>query len=65
VITAAPIADVAAVDLRLSRYLGASEDIWLGLQAANDLVLRRDELGSEPLIELRQLAREPLLAPSR
>src|SRR5262245_58739343 len=35
----------ADTDLRLSRYFGTSEGIWLGLQAAHDLEKRRLELG--------------------
>ena len=43
----------ADTDLRLSRYFGTSEGIWLGLQAAYDLERRRDELGDRLEREVR------------
>ena len=46
----------ADTDLRLSRYFGISEGIWLGLQAAYDLEKRRLELGDRLTREVRVFA---------
>ena len=46
----------ADTDLRLARYFGISEGIWLGLQAAFDLEKRRLELGDRLGREVRVFA---------
>jgi addiction module HigA family antidote len=46
----------ADTDLRLARYFGMSEGIWLGLQAAFDLEKRRLELGDRLEREVRHHA---------
>ena len=46
----------ADTDLRLARYFGISEGIWLGLQAAFDLEKRRLELGDRLTREVRVFA---------
>jgi antitoxin HigA-1 len=46
----------ADTDLRLARYFGVSEGIWLGLQAAFDLEKRRLELGDRLAREVRVYA---------
>ena len=46
----------ADTDLRLARYFGTSEGIWLGLQAAHDLERRRLELGDRLEREVRHHA---------
>ncbi len=46
----------ADTDLRLARYFGMSEGIWLGLQAAHDLEKRRLELGDRLEREVRRRA---------
>jgi addiction module HigA family antidote len=43
----------ADTDLRLARYFGISDGIWLGLQAAYDLEKRRLELGDRLTREVR------------
>ena len=43
----------ADTDLRLARYFGTSEGIWLGLQATHDLEKRRIELGDRLEREVR------------
>jgi addiction module HigA family antidote len=37
----------ADTDLRLSRYWGISDGVWLGLQADHDLMARRRQLGGD------------------
>lgn len=46
----------ADTDLRLARYFGVSEGIWLGLQAAYDLEKRRLELGDRLQREVKHHA---------
>ena len=46
----------ADTDLRLARYFGISEGIWLGLQAAYELEKRRLELGDRLTREVRVFA---------
>jgi|SRR5687768_4957293 len=46
----------ADTDLRLARYFGVSEGIWLGLQAAFELEKRRLELGDRLTREVRIFA---------
>src|SRR5687768_4877683 len=46
----------ADTDLRLARYFGISEGIWLGLQAAFELEKRRLELGDRLTREVRIFA---------
>ena len=49
----------ADTDLRLARYFGLSEGLWLGLQAAYDLEKRRLELGGRLLREVRHRGPAP------
>ena len=46
----------ADTDLRLARYFGVSEGLWLGLQSAYDLEERKRELGERLTREVRIFA---------
>ena len=43
--------------LRLSRYFGTSERVWLNLQSSYDLEVEKDRLGDRLAKEVRVLAR--------